>query len=145
MRDDTHNAALRESFPSSQENPTIDLSQWVKPPSCSSQGRIRWLYCMTEARGEPVKLGVTQSLATRRSMIQGHTWRPVHIVWAVRGAVVHELALKRLLKPRVFRFEWFTDADDMLKDVGVGFPDPEHDQDTKAICAIVRRIAEAFA
>jgi hypothetical protein len=103
-------------------NAHTDISEFVRPPTCLSQSVVRWLYCMTEGDGEPVKIGITQSLVTRRSAIQGHTWRPVKIVWAVPGTGAHEAAVKRLLQSRVIRCEWFADSDDAIKRAGAEWP-----------------------
>ncbi len=75
----------------------------------------RWVYCLSEGDGQPVKLGITQSMTSRHWAIQSLTWRPIFIVWAVYGTSTHETAIKDHLGSRLIRGEWFSDPDNAVK------------------------------
>lgn len=80
----------------------------------------RWVYCLSEGSGEPVKIGVTQCVASRLSAAQGHTWRNIYLQWAVPGDDRHEMMLKRALRPLCIRNEWFQDPCDAIKGANAG-------------------------
>ena len=73
------------------------------------------VYCMTEGSGLPVKLGSTQQLANRMAQFQAHTWRKVYLCWDAPAGIIHETALKRILRNEVLHGEWIHDANDRLK------------------------------
>lgn len=75
----------------------------------------RWIYCLSEGKGEPVKIGVSKCVTTRLSQAQSHTWRDMSLMWAVPGDAVVEERLKLALQPCRIRNEWFSDHDDRIK------------------------------
>lgn len=75
----------------------------------------RWIYCVTEGRGHPVKIGITGDMKLRHENYRSASIRDLFVGWAVNGDARHERALKHLLAPVNLRGEWFSDADDALK------------------------------
>lgn len=92
-------------------------ARWQPPADCvrGRRGSVRSLYCISEGRGMPVKLGITADVASRWQALQASTWRPVLLCWSVRGFALHEAALKSILRPLRMHGEWFRDEYDHLK------------------------------
>lgn len=75
----------------------------------------RWVYCLSEGSGEPIKIGVTQTVKTRLFAANCHTWRGIEVFWAVPGDVKFEQKIKDALRPHLIRNEWFRDEADAVK------------------------------
>lgn len=81
---------------------------------------VRQVYCIAECAGSPVKIGISTDAVERMKGLQASTWRPIALYWFGDGSVVHEAALKHILRTMRVHGEWFDDGDNIVKSAMVG-------------------------
>ena len=81
--------------------------------------RVPWartqVYCITEGRGQPVKIGHSIVFHVRFPNLQCSSPRQLEVCWVAVGCVEHESALKMILWDRRLWGEWFEDPTDEIK------------------------------
>jgi hypothetical protein len=71
---------------------------------------------MQFGRGEPVKIGFTSNLGLRLQVIGAAHWRPLTLIYAMRGDRTREQQLHALWSAhRIGRTEWFRPDEAILK------------------------------
>lgn len=96
------------------------------------------VYCITEGKGMPCKIGLSQDPKRRFSLIASHTWRKLYVCWTAEGSPLHESGLKFVTRDIVLHGEWLLDPDDKIK-AALGHDAPEADLRT-----LINSLADRF-
>lgn len=88
--------------------------------------RGRFVYMMQAGSDGPIKIGVADSPAKRRTQLQHAHYETIKIIRLFRGSRKDELRLHAMFQHLLIRGEWFRNDPALFSDVGLVELDPAH-------------------